>query len=170
MKKLVFAVGALCVLSGCAARYAQYGTPNGNGAPPAQLFLLGHKAEPPIAAMLKLQSIGTDAVWDKFITAYELAPNTYELRYKWAAGAGNGPIIRIDWGIHPYKIQAELKSGYVYAPILQFESAPPQEVCLYGEPIGTPGQRMHFTLLFLSKNAQKVACGSIDRSITYTSN
>ncbi len=169
MKVPVFAIVALFVLSGCATRYERYG-PSKDGVAPAQLYLLGHKAEPPIAAMLKLQSIGTDAVWNGSVTAYELAPDNYDLRYRWASGAGNAYRFRFGWGVHPYKIQARLKSGYVYAPVLQDESAPPQEVCLYGEPIGTPGQRTVSTLLFLSKNAERVACGSIDRTITYESN
>lgn len=151
-------------LAGCAGPIVQYGPQSGDGKQPARLLLRGGKAEPPFEAFAKLQTIGSNRVWDWKVAGYDLAAGSYELRYAWSSGTGN-VVMHFKDLIYPYKIQAELKSGYVYVPVLPYESNPPSELCLFGEPLGAPGQRKLPDFVILSKSAQKVACGPIDRSM-----
>ncbi|MDM0056835.1 hypothetical protein [Variovorax fucosicus] len=162
--KVIQLMWLLSALTGCAGPVGQYGPPPHGGEQPARLQLRGGKAEPPYEAFAKLQLIGADRVWDWKMAGYDLAAGPRELRYSWNSGTGNWDMYFKDL-IYPYKIQAELKAGYVYVPILPYESKPPNELCLFGEPIGAPGQRKVHDFVVLSKAAQKIACGSVDRSV-----
>jgi hypothetical protein len=165
-------------VSGCAG-FKTYGTKPEGDEKTAKVFLLGHTNKLPISAMLKLKSIGGDDVWNTSTIAYDLSSGKYDLYYKFVFitdvgyascyGASICETSLINWLKHPYKITAELKPNYVYMPILESENEVKPQVCLYGEPWKAKGQKLlrMSKILSLSKNAEKIACGSIDVSITY---
>ena len=159
----------LILLPGCAT-YTNFGPTTDSSTKTARLFLMGHKGTPPISAMLKLKSIDSKDAWSGYYTGYDIKPGTYTLHYKLVMVApGNRALEEIAYFIkHPYKVTAELKEGYAYTTKLRSETRPDNEICLYGEPIGAPGQSVR-NLAFLSQKAELVACGSIDTSITYDS-
>ncbi len=130
---------------------------------------MGHKGTPPISAMLKLKLIDGKDAWSATTTGYDIKPGKNTLHYKlvYVTPGKNGSEIA-NLLVHPYKIEADLQSGFAYNSRLSSETSPGKQICLYGEPLGAPGQRVR-DVAFMSPNATLVACGTIDMSITYDS-
>ena len=165
LKFIFLALGL--ALSGC-SNYKVLGPVPSNGEKMSRVFVLGHSNKLPIAGSLKLRRVNDENIKRGGAIAYDMEAGEYTLYYEFGYGVGNLSIKTVRL-IHPYEIKAKLKPGYLYMPILSSETEAPKKVCLYGEPIGAEGQSMHpiSKLLVLSSTAERVACGTINESITY---
>jgi uncharacterized protein YceK len=178
-------------LSGCAS-IVPYGGHN-DPTTAARVYRLAVFNLGNAGAHVQLRGIDTDQSLDRSVAAFDMPPNTYELFFqvvsviekegfdcpanlcsieRFSAFTGVVTVTNnIIWTRNPYRIRAELKPGYVYMPTLKSATKLDPELCLLGEPIGAPGQRINRlnpAILTLSPQAEKIACGGLDLSITYT--
>ncbi len=166
-------------MTGCATekRYPESPGVKGNA---AKIHLLGHSEVG--ATILKLRRIDEYEAWGDFISAYSVKPGTYDLYYQsvFVTNPSTGVCpnsaeicekFDINWYLHPHKVVASLRNGYIYKPILLENSDGDQVVCLYGEPEGAPGQMTAGLgkFLKLSERAEKTFCGHVDTTVSYDS-